>query len=33
VESLKSLLRRRGIDVPETHSPPTDFLILDGDKG
>lgn len=31
VESLKSLLRRRGIDLPEAHSPAADFVILDGD--
>lgn len=32
VESLKALLRRKGIDVPEVHSPAADFMILDGDK-
>lgn len=32
IESLKALLRRNGIDVPDTHSPASDFVILPGDK-
>lgn len=32
VESLKSYLRRKGLDVPEVHQPASDFVILDGDK-
>lgn len=32
LESLKAFLRRKGLDVPETHSPAADFVILDGDK-
>lgn len=31
IESLKALLRRNGIDVPDTHAPSSDFLILPGD--
>ncbi len=30
VESLKALLRRNGIPVPEMHQPPTEFLELEG---
>lgn len=29
IESLKSYLRRNGLDVPEAHTPPTDFIILE----
>lgn len=32
VESLKHLLRRNGLDVPETHTPPPDFMVLPGDE-
>lgn len=32
VESLKALLRRRGIDVPEMHAPPVDLIILEGEQ-
>lgn len=31
IESLKALLRRNGIDVPESHAPASDFVILPGD--
>lgn len=30
IESLKSLLRRNGIDVPEIHRPAPDFDIIPG---
>lgn len=30
VESLKAHLRRKGIDVPELHTPPADFTVLPG---
>ncbi|MDZ4373815.1 MAG: hypothetical protein U1C74_20665 [Phenylobacterium sp.] len=31
VESLKSLLRRAGIPIPDTHMPATDFVMIEGD--
>lgn len=30
VESLKALLRRNGIPVPEAQQPPTEFIELEG---
>ena len=32
VESLKALLRRNGLDIPEAHRPAPDYEIIRGDE-